>query len=82
MKAYATLSKGKELEGEYSTREQAEAAMCCYSYYLGTIEEVEVSEIEFNAMVSAEKVHQEAAHNYNQITDVEKYRLFLKGHAA
>jgi hypothetical protein len=82
MKAYATLSKGCELEAEYSTREQAEAAMWCYSYYLGTIEEFEVSESEFNALVSAEKEHEEAAHSYNQLTDVEKYRLFLKGCAA
>jgi hypothetical protein len=82
MKAFATLSKGKELEGEYSTREQAEAAMWCYDYYLGTIEEFEVTEEEFNALVAAEKEHAEAAHSFNVTTDFEKYQAFMKGMAA
>ena len=73
-KIYISLSKGKELEGEFTTRERAEADVFVNRYHMGSVAEEEVSEEEFE-FLKIQEIREDQDHkNFEEISDLEFYR--------
>ena len=51
---YISTSKGKEMEGEFSTRELAEADLNENEYYLGSVVEVQVDDESYQGLILSE----------------------------
>lgn len=74
---FITLSKGKELEGEFTTLEQAQADLWANDYYLGTWTEEKVELDYFQSLLEEEHRDSLEDEKWGQLTTLEKYRLLM-----
>ena len=72
-----SMSKAKEVEGIFSTRERAEADLFANEYYLGVIREEEDADGELPELAAREAQEDKDAEYYQEPTDLDNYRYFV-----
>lgn len=79
---YTACKNGKEIEGQFSTLERAEADLWVNNYYLGCIVQESVSDDLFDHLVIHEQGEDLDDEEWMQETTLDKYRSYKKGIAA
>ena len=78
----SACKNGKEIEGQFSTLERAEADLWANNYYLGCIVEESVSDYYFDHLVIHEQAEDLDDEEWMQESTLDKFRTYLKGVAA